>query len=57
MATREDINNTVSNGMVGGSRLIGGIPLLILMTLDGNSGQDLLDSLINWVQSLTVVVS
>jgi len=56
MATREDINNTVSNGMAGGSRLIGGIPLLILMTLDGNSGQDLLDSLINYIQSLVVVV-
>lgn len=36
----------------GGARLIGGIPLLIIMTLDGNSGIDLLDATINYVASL-----
>ena len=40
----------------GGARLIGGIPLLILMTLDGNSGIDLLDAVINWVTALAVTV-
>jgi len=33
--------------MIGGARFIGGLPLLIIMTLDGNSGIDLLDALIN----------
>jgi len=37
---------------VQGGRLIGGIPLLIIMTLDGNSGIDLLDATINWVSAL-----
>jgi len=37
---------------VSGSRLIGGIPLLIIMTLNGESGIDLLDALINWVSAL-----
>lgn len=35
-----------------GARLIGGIPLLIIMTLDGNSGIDLLDAVIIYVSSL-----
>ena len=38
--------------LVGGSRFIGGLPLLIIMTLDGNSGIDLLDATINYVTSL-----
>jgi hypothetical protein len=40
---------------ISGARLIGGVPLLILMTLDGNSGIDLLDAVINWVTALAVV--
>jgi len=42
---------------VGGARFIGGLPLLILMTLDGNSGIDLLDAVINWVSALAVTVT
>ena len=38
-----------------GFRLIGGIPLIVLFTLDGDSGIDLLDATINWVQSLAVL--
>lgn len=36
----------------GGARLIGGLPLLIIMTLNGNSGIDLLDALIMYVTAL-----
>jgi len=39
---------------VGAPRLIGGLTLFILMTLDGNSGIDLLDATINWVSALAV---
>ena len=39
-----------------GARFIGGLPLLIIMTLDGNSGIDLLDAVINWVTALATVV-
>ncbi len=42
------------NYSVGGSRLIGGLPLLIIMTLDGNSGIDLLDATINWLSTLAL---
>jgi len=42
----------MENINVSGSRLIGGIPLLILMTLNGQSGIDLLDALINYVSAL-----
>ena len=38
---------------MGGARLIGGIPLLIIMTLNGNSGLDLLDATINYITALT----
>jgi len=34
------------------SRLIGGLPLLIIMTLNGESGNDLLDATIAYVTSL-----
>lgn len=40
---------------ISGGRLIGGLPLLILMTLNGESGIDLLDALINWVTALATV--
>jgi len=43
------------NYSAGGARLIGGLPLLIIMTLDGNSGIDLLDATINWMSALTLV--
>ena len=36
----------------GGARLIGGIPLLIIMTLDVNSGIDLLDATILYLTAL-----
>ena len=36
----------------GGARLVGGIPLLIVMTLNGESGIDLLDSLIMYITAL-----
>lgn len=32
-------------------RLIGGLSLLIIMTLDGNTGIDLLDAVIHYVES------
>jgi len=41
----------------GSSRLIGGLPLLIVITLDGNSGIDLLDATINWVTSLAGTIA
>ena len=41
---------------VSGARFIGGLPLLILMTLDGNSGIDLLDAVINWVSALATAI-
>jgi len=40
----------------GGARFIGGVPLFLLMVLDGNSGIDLLDATINWVTSLATVI-
>jgi len=41
---------------IDGARLIGGIPLLIIMTLNGNSGLDLLDVLINYIAALAAHV-
>ena len=52
MEEAKSFGNSITNG---GSRLIGGIPLLIIMTLNGDSGIDLLDALINWVSALAVV--
>ena len=49
MASIRDLDKST---WVGGSRLIGGLPLLILMTLDGNSGIDLLDATINYLSAL-----
>lgn len=49
MDTLKDVNYSS-----GGARLIGGIPLLIIMTLNGESGIDLLDALINYVTALAV---
>lgn len=43
-----DKTNYIGNG----ARLIGGLPLLILMTLNGSSGIDLLDALIMYVTKL-----
>jgi hypothetical protein len=37
---------------ISGGRLIGGLPLLIIMTLNGSSGIDLLDALIMYVAKL-----
>jgi hypothetical protein len=45
----KDITNSITNG---GARVIGGIPLLIIMTLNGSSGIDLLDALIIYVSAL-----
>ena len=47
---------TAGSSYAAGARLIGGLPLLIIMTLDGNSGIDLLDAVINWVTALATVV-
>lgn len=45
----KDISNTTYHK---GFRLISGLPLLIIMTLDGNTGIDLLDAIIMYVTSL-----
>ncbi len=47
MDTLKDINYNS-----GGARLIGGLPLLIIMTLNGDSGIDLLDACINYITAL-----
>ena len=52
MEDLRNFGNTINNG---GARLIGGLPLLIIMTLDGNSGIDLLDATIAYVSSLVTV--
>jgi len=48
--------STDRNITMSGARIIGGTPLFLLMVINGDSGVDLLDAVINYVTALAANV-